>query len=572
MKCTPVALLCLALVGCGRTQENAAPAPTAASSWESTRDALIEEYLEAHPTFAVYQGRHEFDGRLPDWSANGIANDIKRLHAAIDTANKATNLNDDERFERDYLVARFERDLFWLETAEAPFTNPAWYLDWMVDNLDPAPFLTRTYAPLDERMKAYTKYARNVRTATAEIRANTRTPLSKPLAERGISAFGGLADFYTSDVPKVFADVKDPALQKDFAEANSGAAAAMRDLAGWLKSELPKATASYALGPDKFAKMLLATERVNTPLAELEAAGRADMARNQDALKQACAAYAPGATITACIAKMNADKAPGSVVDGAREQLSGLKQFVADAGVASIPGTEEAKVAQSPPYNAANSAYIDIPGPYEKGQTAIYYIAAPDPSWTEQERREYIPGRADLLFTSVHEVWPGHFLQFLHSNRNPSLVGRLFVGYAFAEGWAHYAEEMMWEMGLGNGDPEIHIGQLTNALLRNVRFLSAIGLHTKGMSVADSEKMFREQAYSDVGNARQQAARGTYDPAYLNYTMGKLMIRKLREDWTGTRGGKQAWRMFHDEFLKYGGPPIPLVRQRMLGNTSGALF
>ncbi len=146
----------------------------------------------------------------------------------------------------------------------------------------------------------------------------------------------------------------------------------------------------------------------------------------------------------------------------------------------------------------------------------------------------------------------------------PSIFGRVFVGYAFAEGWAHYTEEMMWEAGLGNGDPETHIGQLMNALLRNARYLSAIGLHTKGMTVAQSERLFRE-AYQDAGTARQQAARGTYDPAYLNYTLGKLMIRKLREDWTKDRGGKTAWHDFHDRFLSYGGPPIPLVRQAMVG-------
>ena len=561
---------CVLVAACGRT-EPPAPARTA-SNWPATRDAVIEEYLKAHPAYAVYQGRHEYDGLLPDWSATGIAADVTRLHAAKDKVMALGDLEGAERFERDYMVARFDRDLFWLETAEAPFTNPAWYLDWIVDNIDPAPYLTRTYAPLDVRMKAYTKYASAIPQAAMQIRANLRLPLAKPLAERGISAFGGLAGFYASDVPKVFAEVKDPALQKEFAAANDEAAKAMRDLSAWLKTQLPTATASYALGADKFAKMLYATERVDTPIAELEAAGRADMERNQQAMREACAAYAPGATITACIAKMNANKAPGGVVEGASAQLEGLKKFVADTGVATIPGPEQARVALSPPYNAANSAYIDIPGPYEKGQASIYYIAPPDPSWTPKEQQEYLPGRADLLFTSVHEVWPGHFLQFLHSNRNPSLVGRLFVGYAFAEGWAHYAEEMMWEMGLGEGDPETHVGQLTNALLRNARYLSAIGLHTGGMTVAQSEKMFQEQAYADVGTARQQAARGTYDPAYLNYTMGKLMIRKLRTDWTATRGGRTAWRMFHDEFLSHGGPPIPLVRQQMMGTAGGPLF
>jgi uncharacterized protein (DUF885 family) len=561
-------------VSCGATNPDTAAAPASAEAkWGAVRDTLINEYLEAHPVFAVVAGRHEYDGRLPDWSAAGIGAEIKRLHAARDRATAIPDaaLSESERFERDYLVARIDRDLFWLEDAEAPFLNPAWYLDWIVDNLDPAPYLTRNYAPLETRMTAYTSYARAIPKAADQIKANMRTPLSRPLLERGVSAFRGFADFYASDVSKAFSAVKDESRQRELREANAAAVTAMRGLATWLESQRPSANGSYALGADKFARMLRMTEGVTTPLAELEAAGRSDLERNQKALREACAQYAPGADIPTCIAKMNANKPQGGAVEGARAQLALLKKFVQDAGVATIPGTEEALVAEAPPYNRANFAYIDIPGPYEKALPATYYIAPPDPSWTAAEQRDYLPGQADLLFTSVHEVWPGHFLQFLHSNRNPSIVGRLFVGYAFAEGWAHYAEEMMWDMGLGGGSPEIHIGQLSNALLRNARYLAAIGLHTKGMTVEDAERLFREQAFTDIGTARQQAARGTYDPAYLNYTMGKLMIRKLRDDWTASRGGRQAWREFHDRFLTYGGPPIPMVRQRMLGG-EGSLF
>jgi hypothetical protein len=534
---------------------------------------LVEDYLKAHPAFAVVAGRHEYDGLLPDWSANGIAAEIGRLHAAKDRAVGIADasLDDASRFERDEFVARMDRDLFWLETAEAPFTNPAFYLDWMVDNLDPSPYLTRNYAPLDARMRAYTKYARSVQQAAGQIRANLRTPLARPLLERGLSAFKGFADFYAKDVTGVFASVADQAAQKEFADANSGAATAMRDLATWLESQRPTATASFALGPDKFAKMLVETERVPTSIAELEAAGRADLARNQQALREACSIYAPGAPVQVCMAKMSANKPTGGAVEGARLQLADLKKFVQEAGFASIPGTEEALVNEAPPYNRDNFAYIDIPGPYEKGLPAVYYIAPPDPKWSAKEQRDYLPGKADLLFTSVHEVWPGHFLQFLHSNRNPSIMARLFVGYAYAEGWAHYAEEAAWEMGLGGNDPETHIGQLSNALLRNVRFLSAIGMHTRGMTVAESEKMFVEQAFSDAGTARQQSTRGTYDPAYLNYTMGKLMIRKLRADWQVANPNRSI-KQFHDQFLSYGGPPIPLVRGQMLNGVPGDLF
>ncbi|HEY0749322.1 MAG TPA: DUF885 family protein, partial [Steroidobacteraceae bacterium] len=207
-------------------------------------------------------------------------------------------------------------------------------------------------------------------------------------------------------------------------------------------------------------------------------------------------------------------------------------------------------------------------------------IAPPDPKWSKADQASYIPGEAQLLFTSVHEVWPGHFLQFLHSNANPDKLEALWVGYAYAEGWAHYCEEMMIEMGLGKGEAEKHIGQLNEALLRDVRLLSAIGLHTHGMTVAQSEKMFREQAFQDPGSARQQAARGTYDPAYLNYTLGKLMIRKLRADWLSKGAASPGatspddhsrWHEFHDKFLSYGGPPIPLLRKELVGEGGSLL-
>jgi uncharacterized protein (DUF885 family) len=273
------------------------------------------------------------------------------------------------------------------------------------------------------------------------------------------------------------------------------------------------------------------------------------------------------------MAKMNANKPEGGAVAAARRQLDVIKAFMVGEDLVTIPGNEPVYVEEAPPYARTNFAYINTAGPYDLGMPSTYYIAPPDPSWPEQEQIDYVPGEADLMSTSVHEVWPGHFLQFLHSNRAESLVGKLFQNYAFVEGWAHYTEEMMWEAGLDGGLPggraEFRIGQVNKALYRNVRFLCAIGLHTQGMSVEQCERMFREEAFQDPGNARQQAYRGTYDPGYLNYTLGKIMIRKLRDDWTADRGGREAWKAFHDGFLSLGGPPVPLARQRMLGEDAG---
>jgi uncharacterized protein (DUF885 family) len=261
---------------------------------------------------------------------------------------------------------------------------------------------------------------------------------------------------------------------------------------------------------------------------------------------------------------MRADKPSGGTVDGARAQLTELRQFVIDKKIVTIPSQEQALVAESPPYNRGNFAYISSPGPYEVPSVkATYYVAPPDAKWSAAERNAYLPGKAYLTFVSAHEVWPGHYLQGQFANANSSRAAGLWWDYAFGEGWAHYAEEMMYDSGLGAGDPEMRVGMLTNALLRDVRFLSAICLHSGCMTLAESERMFREQVFADAGTARQQALRGTYDPGYLAYTLGKLMIRKLRTDWLAENPGATQ-QQFHDKFLSFGTPPIPLVRREML--------
>jgi uncharacterized protein (DUF885 family) len=541
--------------------------PESANSWPAFRDRFVESYFEHEPHFAVNQGRHDFDGRLPDWSPAGMAANIDFLKSSRAAAEMfdAAQLDEVARFERDYLIEVINGDLFWLETAAWPARNPYFY----ANRMDPNVYVARNYAPLEQRLQAYIAYAGEVPRAVAQLRSNLREPLPASFVAIGRTMFAGLASYVANDVPGVFATVQNQELQKKLGEATTAAAGALKGLDQWLAEREPTATQEFALGEALFAEMLSQTENVGLPLEQVEAIGREDLERNTEALRAACKQFAPGTSIADCVARVQAHKPAEGPVEAAQRQLTDLKRFVVDHNLVTIPGSEEALVAEAPPHMRWNMAYIDIPGPYETGLPSVYYIAPPNPQWSEQERRDYLPGVADLLFVSVHEVWPGHFLQYLHSNRSPSRFSQVFVGYAFAEGWAHYVEEMTWEAGLGDGDPEIRIGQLLNALLRNVRYLSAIGLHSGRMTIEESERMFREQAYQDAGNARQQAARGTFDPAYLNYTLGKLMIRKLREDWAATHGGRQAWREFHDRLISYGGPPIPLVRRAMLGENAG---
>ncbi|HMN45271.1 MAG TPA: DUF885 domain-containing protein [Povalibacter sp.] len=571
---TAVVLALLALTGCERSPpaaDNASAAKAAGqAAWSSFVDRVIEQSFVLSPPFAVSAGRHEFDGQLPDWSAAGFARELELLEKSRDEAAGFGDaaLSAEQRFQRDYVIAVLDREIFWLRDARQPFTNVSYYFD---HGLDPATYITVPYAPVDERLRAFIRYAKAIPGALAQVRANLQTPMPRTFVEYGWRGFKGFADFYRNDVPQAFAEVKDEALQAELKAAIEPAAQAMMDMSQWVEAQRAQATDDYALGAERFAAMLNMTERVTTPLDRLGAIGRADLERNLAALADACKQYLPRGTIAQCVAKQEANKPQGGPVVAARAQLTELRQYLVDHDIVSIPGTEEAKVDAAPPYNAQNAAYINIPGPYETNMPSVYYIAPPDPTWTRAEQLAYIPGEASLLFTSVHEVWPGHFLQFLHSNRSLWRFGQLMVGYAFAEGWAHYTEEMMVEQGLAQNSPERHIGQLLNALLRNVRYVCAIGLHTQGMKVSECEQLFRDKAYQDAGNARQQAARGTYDPAYLNYTMGKLMIRRLYADWQAENRGKSL-KQFHDQFLSHGGPPIPLVRAQMLKNPGDELF
>ncbi len=277
------------------------------TAWGSFMQKFLDGYFKVNPTFAVYQGRHEFDGKLPDWSPEGLKAQIDYRKKAISDAKAmdANKLDDKQRFERDYLVSKMEGEIFWLESADQPHSNPASY----VDDLDPNVYIARPYADATTRMKAFIAYAKNIPTAAAQIKANLKLPLPATFVKYGQAGFGGFADYYVGDAKKAFAEVKDAALQKEFDDATAKASAAMKDLSAYVGSK-PATPGGFALGAAKFSEMVAKTEGVNISLDELEAIGKADLKRNQDALKDACSRFAPGADLAACMLKMGERKSP----------------------------------------------------------------------------------------------------------------------------------------------------------------------------------------------------------------------------------------------------------------------
>jgi len=552
----------IVLAACGR--DTAPPAVSTAVTrqpWVEFTASVVDEYYRRNPAAAVNAGLHEYDGQIPDISSAAMQEYVDWLETTLAGVHYYADLQGFEAFERDYLANELKGQLFWLTVTDYPKKNPLFY----DDGLSFSVYVDREYAPIEQRLRSYTQHVSQLPAYLQTMRDNLEPPLPAPYLEIAYGVFSGLKVYLETTVPELFAAVADEQLQRQFREANAAAGEAVQRTADWLESLKATATNDYALGEQRFLQMLRDTQGVDISMAELKAAGNLNLRQNLEALDLACAEFAPGASTRDCVLAAQNRKPAEGAVNAATRQLPMLRKFVEDNDLVTIPGTEDARVAEAPPHRRFNFAYIEIPGPFESGLPSVYRIAPPDPNWSEADQLAYIPGETDLLATSVHEVWPGHFLQFLHANRTKNSIGRHFHTYTFTEGWAHYTEQMMVDAGLGQGDPEVRIGQLLNALLRNVRYLSAIGLHAEGMTVEQSQAMFEDKAYEDFGDANQQAYRGTYDPGYLNYTLGKLMINKLRDDWTQGRGGREAWGRFHDEFLSYGSPPIPLVRRQMLG-------
>jgi hypothetical protein len=538
-------------------------------------DAFAESYYWAHfdfrPDAAVELGWHKYDGMLPDRSPAAIKKEIDRLHAAAASldAMDAGKLSHLHQLERQVLVYLTRSERFTLEELDAPHKNPAAYMG----AISPAPYIVRDYAPIAQRARAIIDEAKALPGYLATARANVPKAVPRTWLELAILQTHGTEEFIRVDVRGALAGkLGDPALEKELGAALDGASAALKEHASYLEGQRPLANDDFALGEKRLLDMLADTQGVRIDLAALEKIAEADLERNSRAIEAAAHEIDPRKSVRDVVLALADEGKPSAagVLPLAATQAKDLRQFLIDHKIVTIPSDDVAEVRESPPFQRWNAAFLDGAGVFDKdGLPSYYYISPPDPKWSAAEQKAYIPPARDLLYITVHEVWPGHFLHGLHIKKNSSRVLKSFCTYSMSEGWAHYTEEMMYDAGATGTDAKAHIGQLKEALLRNVRFLVAIGEHAHGMTVEQATQMFQDKAFVDPGNARQQAVRGTFDPMFLSYTVGKLMIMKLREDYKAKLGAQYSLGYFHDSFLRYACAPIPVIRSELLGPDAG---
>jgi uncharacterized protein (DUF885 family) len=576
----PAAALAFA-AACGSPQPSLqqAPAPQTPSG-DAAFTALAGEYLEdlykRQPTLATFLGVHKYDQTLDDYSRQAVTDGVAAARAfrqRVSTTDGAA-LSPSNQLDREQLLRAIDGRILALETIRPWARDPDSYSSGITNTA--YLMIKRAYAPPAERLKLLVAREKQMPAALLEARKNLDNP-PKILTEIAIEQIDGSREFFKTAVAGAFPDVKDKALVDEFTAANGAVMIALADYKKWLEADLLKrSNGSFAIGAETYAKKLAADEMIERPLDELLAIAERDLAKNQAAFAETAKRIDPSRTPMAVLAKVQAEHPPApKLLSVTQAELDSIGRFMTDHHIVTVPQAAPARVQETPPFlRATTTASMDIPGPFETVATEAYYnMTLPDPAWPKQQTDEFMTQwyYAAISNVSVHEVWPGHYLQFLYGKTFPSDVRKVLGAASNSEGWAHYCEQMVIDEGFHADDPKYRLAQIQDALLRDVRFIAGIRMHTKGMTREQAEELFVTDGYQPRPVARAESKRGTNDPTYGYYTMGKLMILKLRDDYRAKKGASFSLQDFHDSFIRLGPLPLPLVRKAMLGET-GTLF
>ena len=546
------------------------------SNWNQLVDSFFDDFYALNPTQATAAGFHQHDSELEDYSRKGIENQIALANKYLTRldAFDTKSLSSEERQDYQLLVNDLKAALLELQNIRRWEKNPDHYSSGLTQSA--FVIMSRKFAPPEQRLRSLIDRENKMPAFLAAGKENLKNP-PHIYTEVAIQQLPGIVGFFQKDVPEAFTDVKDQKLLAEFHNSNAAVIAALHDYEKFLKQTLlPVSNADFRIGTENYQKKLLYDEMVDIPIDRLLQIGYDDLHRNQEVFKRVAAQVDPKKSAEQVREELQADHPqPDQLLQTFKDDLNGIRQFIMDKHIVTIPSPVPPIVEETPPFaRALTFASMDTPGPYEKvAKEAFFNVTLPEKDWTK-ERTESFMGqfnRSTMISVAVHEVYPGHYVQFLWVPAAPSKIRKLLGCGSNAEGWAHYTEQMMLDEGYGNGDLKLRLGQIQDALLRDARYIVGISMHTGKMSFDEAIQFFQKEGYQPQSVAEVETKRGTSDPTYLVYTLGKLEITKLRDDYRQKMGNSFSLQEFHDAFLKQGFPPVKIVRETLLGDGSPTL-
>jgi uncharacterized protein (DUF885 family) len=584
MKLKPTLLLVLmpllwaALSPCSHADDR-----TADERFAGLSNEFIDGYLDWRPATGTSLGLHEYDGRTTDLSQASLSQELARLRrfdrefADFPVKSLSPQSLHDYRLLRTGIAG----ELFQFEDLQTYTHNPMTY----ANALDVSIYIKRDFAPLPDRVRSIIAVERHMPEVMAAARANLEDSLPRPYVETAIEVANGAADFLGGELVAALTNLPAPSLLAEFNTANGAAITGLHDYVAWLKQEkLPKANDHFALGRRKYQKMLRDGELIPLPPYRILEIGLRELHREQQVFAETARQIDPAHKPIEVFKAIQAEHPTAeNLIPDARRNLESIHQFLVDHHIVSLPSDNRVRVAETPQYARATSfASMDSPGPFEQKATEAYYYVTPvENDWTPKQKDEWLTAfnyyTTDVV--SIHEAYPGHFVQFMCEQASQAnRLEKIFGSYAFIEGWAHYCEQMMLDQGFGanpaNRDSaasrlkanKYRLAQSDEALLRICRLCVSVQMHCQGRSVDDATRFFEDNCYYEPKPAREEAMRGTFDPGYLYYTLGKLQLLKLRQDYQAQEGANYSLERFHDEVLRHGCPPVRLLREIMLKN------
>jgi uncharacterized protein (DUF885 family) len=566
------------------------PAKTEVNEKQAAWDKLADEYFEQvyfkfSPTGGTAAGLHQYDALLEDYSRTGIEENVAALHAfekrveAVDAA----GLDETHAADRELVLTNIQGALLTEEVIRPWEKNPDVYSGGISNSV--YVIMIRKFAPADERLKSVVAREEKMPAVFVAARENLKNP-PRIYTEIALEQLPGIISFFQNDVPAAFTSASDPAVKAAFAKSNAAVIKSLQNYAEWLKTDmLPRSNGDFRIGAETFSKKLQYDEMVDIPLDRLLEIGWADLHKNRAEFDRVAKELEPDKKTSEVLAELMADHTtPDHLLQTFRDTFDGLTTFIRTKHIITVPSDARPILQETPPFMRATTfASMDTPGPFEKTATEAYFnVTLPGAKDTPEE----IAGRMSafnvgtIVSTSTHEAYPGHYVQFLWVHEAPTKVRMLLGASTNAEGWAHYCEQMMLDEGYGQtgtGAKDAHeaklirLGQLQDALLRDSRFVVGIELHRGKMSFEQATEFFVKEGYQSSVTGLVETKRGTSDPTYLYYTLGKLEILKLRADVMKKQGAAFSLEQFHNNFMRQGFPPIKIVRQAMLGDNSPTL-
>jgi uncharacterized protein (DUF885 family) len=563
----------LIALSCAPAPSTGPASPSSAASAVPTGDSFakfVDDYFDSRfdylPSQGTDAGFHQYDTKLEDQSRARIEARIAELKSLLARLQKfdRSKLSPDEAVDADALDGEIRGFLLDQETLRGWENNPMGYAGlpgYAADSL-----IKREFAPAAERLRSLVAREKLIPAVYAAGKANLVNP-PREFTDLAIRMAKGSAGYFSGTVAQWAKEAAggDAALWNEFSQANAKVVEATRNFADWLEKDLlPRSKGSYAIGAANFLAKMKYDDMVELPLPELLAKGEAQLAKDYAAFVETAKRIDPSKT-PAQVMKALSDEYPSEtdLIPAVARSVESARKFLVEKDLVTIPSEVRPRVEETPPFARSGSfASMDTPGAFEtKATEAFYYVTPVEKDWDAKHKEEHLrlynPYVVSMI--DVHEVWPGHYLQFLYAPRFPTKTRKLVFCGTNAEGWAHYAEQMMVDEGFGGGDPKYRLAQLQEALLRDCRYVVGIKLHTQGMTVEEGARVFVEKGFQEPANAYEEARRGAYNPTYLYYTLGKLLIQDLRDEYRSKTGA--SLKQFHDAFVAQGGLPIPLVRR-----------